>query len=216
MISPETHAFFFIHGWGGDKESNAVYVSELTKLGHLCVNFDLLGHGVRKEEKDTLNREEFLNQVLVEYDESNELENKKCIVVGSSFGAYLALLLSEKRNVETLILRAPANYPDENFNLSDFRLSSDKEKMLAWRKMILKPGETSSMRALQNFSGDTLIVESENDEMIPHETIENYLYSAEDKKRITHIIMPQTSHRLQNDAQKKEYFDIFYKWLLTK
>jgi pimeloyl-ACP methyl ester carboxylesterase len=52
---------------------------------------------------------------------------KKIIVIGGSFGGYMAALLANERRFETLVLRAPANYPEEEFELPYRDTSAGKQ-----------------------------------------------------------------------------------------
>ena len=59
-----------------------------------------------------------MDDVLAAYDYLSSIDgvdSKNVSAVGSSFGGYLATILSAKRKVRNLALRVPADYPNEAF-----------------------------------------------------------------------------------------------------
>src|SRR4029077_1685874 len=103
----------FVHGWGGDQGQYLDRARELAALGCVCLTFDLRGHAQTKAQYETVSREESLRDILSAYDFLAAQHNvdADCIaVVGSSYGGYLAALLTALRPVRCLALRAPALY----------------------------------------------------------------------------------------------------------
>ena len=81
---------------------------------------------------------------------------------GSSYGACLAALAAQHRKVARLLLRAPAIVADR-----------DLDRPLRLRSRDRDPASASVLLGgLSDFHGPALVVESENDEEIPHETVE--------------------------------------------
>lgn len=109
-------------------------------------------------------------------------------VLGVSMGAHHAVLMAVKNKARSLLLRAPAAYPRS-------------EKAI-------------SIRAMKDFKGDFLIVESELDEEIPHEVIELYLKNAKKAKRKELKVIRGAPHWLgkPNSQFRKEFQQIVVDW----
>lgn len=215
VVLEKNPAIIFIHGWKGSGESNLPYVNALTQKGYICINFDLPGHGKNEMDVTQLTREDFLNYIISVYDSLlaiPEVDTGNISVAGSSFGAYLALLLSSKRNVSKLALRVPANYPDTGFNEPQILFSGENEEIIEWRKKELSKNDSRSLHALHMFEGNTLIVESGLDKLIPHQTIENYINVIKNKNLLTYNIMKDATHSLKNSPYKIDFIKILTAW----
>jgi uncharacterized protein len=136
---------------------------------------------------------------------------EKIIVAGSSFGSYLACLLSQARPVAALALRVPADYPDAGFDDPQLDLS-DTINMGKWR-MAERHDYTLSISALRNFAGPVLIVESGRDEILPHSTTERFVKAA-NPSRLTYEVMVGAAHSLNSSTIFREQFaGILSGWL---
>src|SRR5262252_1043341 len=106
-------------------------------------------------------REEGLRDVLAAYDflaAQHNVDADSIAVVGSSYGGYLAALLTALRPVKWLALRAPALYKDSDWKLPKYRLGSE-QKLEVYRKQAVRPEESRALRACKAFTGDVLVVE---------------------------------------------------------
>ena len=94
-------------------------------------------------------------------------------VVGSSYGGYLAAILTSLRPVRWLALRAPALYKDADWELPKRQLDrrAGPGRLPA---APVRPEENRALRACAAFRGDVLLVESEHDDVVPHPVIANY------------------------------------------
>src|SRR5918995_7494064 len=120
LVTPATvvPGVLFLHGWGGTQEQYLARAREIAALGCVCLTVDLRGHAGTKEQKETVTREDNLRDALAAYDTlaSHQSVDKKAIaVVGSSYGGYLAAILSSFRPGRWLPLRVPAPYPGEEW-----------------------------------------------------------------------------------------------------
>src|ERR671913_538733 len=120
VVTPATvvPGVLFLHGWGGSQEQYLARAHEIAALGCVCLTTDLRGHAETEEQKETVTREDNLRDALAAYDTlvSHQAVDKEAIaVVGSSYGGYLAAILSSLRPVRWLGLRVPALYRDEDW-----------------------------------------------------------------------------------------------------
>lgn len=215
QLKNKNPAILFITGWTSNRARYEEVASLLTQLGFICLTFDMRGHGTSEGNIQTQTRAEFLNDVKVAYDQLanlEEVDSKDINLVGSSFGSYLAAILPQHRRVHSLALRVPANYPDADFDNPQFETSDAIDKR-RWRHDFRNPQDTISLKALHNFDGKVLIVESGKDEIIPAQTVANYLNAVKDKKKLTHIVMEAAPHSLNTLELGKKYNKILYDWL---
>lgn len=221
-VKDKNPAVLFVHGWMSNKEtpSNKGVPEKLTQLGFICMNFDLRSHGESEGNREILSRQDYLNDLCAAYDFlalQEGVDKENITIVGSSFGGYLAILLTKQRIIKNLALRVPANYPDEGFNDSQFLFSGDDNPSILFPRFKALVGkETYAVRALQTFSGNVLIVESEKDETIPHEVIQSFLQAIQDKDKLTHIILRNASHSLRDQKIQLEYSNILVDWFKDK
>ncbi len=202
--APKKLQFLLIHGWQG--RQNLKLAQVLCDQGFRCLTFEMRGHGESKGNISKLTSNDFLGDVLAAY---NVLQKKKLPigVIGSSFGAYLAVLLSAKRSVVCLSLRVPANYPNESFVKPKIMAWGVK----AWRKKSLTLSDNMALQALHQFTGNVQLIEAENDEIVPHQTIANYL-TVVNAKKLEYHCMKSAPHSLTNQKLNKEYQALVITW----
>src|SRR5438034_604700 len=170
LITPGTlmPGVLFVHGWGGDQHQYVTRASELAALGCVCVTFDLRGHAQTQAQFESVSREEGMRDVLAAYDflgAQRNVDSDSIAVVGSSYGGYLAALLTALRPVKWLALRAPALYKDSDWKLPKHRLKGEQQLEL-YRRQPVRPEESRALRACTAFTGEVLVVESEHDNVV--------------------------------------------------
>src|SRR5919206_3252774 len=122
LVAPATAVpgVLFMHGWGGSQEQYLTRAREIAALGCVCLTFDLRGHARTESQHETVTREDNLRDALAAYDMlagQPAVDASAIAVVGSSYGGYLAVILSSLRAVRWLALRVPALYRDEDWPL---------------------------------------------------------------------------------------------------
>lgn len=209
-------AVLFIQGWTGEKERSYQYASGLAELGFISFLFDARGHGKSEGDINKATTKEFLDDCIVAYDYLSKIggvDSKNISAVGSSFGGYLAPLLSTKRKVKRIALRVPADYPNDAFDKSKMQTSgTDNPDVFTWRSQPRKPGETFALDAISKLAGDMLIIESEKDDTIPHQTIQNYINAVKDKNKLTHVVMKDAPHSIKEGKFRDEVEKILVEW----
>src|SRR5256884_2010116 len=120
LISPGTllPGVLFVHGWGGDQRQYVARARELTALGCVCLTFDLRGHAQTQAQYDSVSREANTRDLLAAYAFIAALRNvdsDSIAVVGSSYGGYLAALLTALRPVKWLPPRVPPVYKESGW-----------------------------------------------------------------------------------------------------
>src|SRR3989344_2150602 len=106
LIKPEKNfkdplpALIFIHGWGSDQTGNIERAKELSKLGFVCLTFDLRGHGESDATINQFSRKDHLEDCLTAYDfliSQPGVNPEKIGVIGASYGGYLGVILTMHR-----------------------------------------------------------------------------------------------------------------------
>jgi dienelactone hydrolase len=217
IITPVTlvPGLLFVHGWGSSQQSYLARAREIAEMGFVCMTFDLRGHARSDEQRESVTREQNLRDLVAAYDllaKHPAVDAATIGVIGSSYGGYLAAILTTMRPVRWLALRAPALYEDHGWELPKVQLS-DKMDLSAYRRRLVSPEENRALGACAAFRGDVLLVESENDEVVPHPVIANYIAACLQAKSVTSRIIAGAEHGLSDTEWQRAYASILKRWL---
>lgn len=204
----------FIHGWGGDQAFDLKRASGIAGLGCVCLTFDLRGHAATEAQRQRVSREDNLHDVMAAYDrliEHPAVQSGEIAVVGSSYGAYLASILTELRKVRWLALHVPALYLDDEWFRPKNQLN--REVLRAYRSDYVAPEANRALSACATFAGDVLIVESEQDDYIPHSTIMSYRSAFRRAHSMTHRIIDGADHALTQKTAQRAYTSVLVNWV---
>jgi uncharacterized protein len=215
LIKPATMVpgILFVHGWGGSQEQYVARAREIAALGCVCLTIDLRGHGGTKEQQETVTRDENLRDVVAGYETlagQPGVDRSAIAVVGSSYGGYLAAILTSLRPVRWLGLRVPALYKDEDWALPKQELK--KYGLHAYRRGPVPAEENRALRACAAFEGDVLIVESEHDDIIPHPVIANYMAAFQRAHSVTYRVIEGADHGLSDEPWQQAYTSLLVNW----
>ncbi len=204
----------FAHGWGGSQESDLALAREIAALGCVCLTFDLRGHAATSGLFETVTREQNLNDLLAAYDllcTHPQVDKGSIAVVGSSYGAYLSALLLGERAVRWLALRVPALYRDEDWSLA--KRQFDRTLLAAYRSRPLSYHDNRALRRCAENQGDVLIVESEHDDLIPHETVISYRAAFRQVRSLSYRVISGADHALSDPAHRSAYASLLVDWV---
>jgi uncharacterized protein len=215
VISPEPmlEGMLFIHGWAGNQEQYLVRARQIAALGCVCLTFDLHGHAATSEFQATVTREENLADAVAAYDYLAGLVNVNANaigVVGSSYGGYLAALLTAVRPVQWLGLRAAALYRDADWTKP--KGSLDRTDLNTYRLLSIKPAGNRALEACSNFRGDVLLVESQHDTIIPSSVTANYRTAFVQARSLTVRVIEGADHALSTIESQNDYTSLLTNW----
>ncbi|WP_201832770.1 alpha/beta hydrolase family protein [Microvirga zambiensis] len=215
LLTPTTviPGVLFLHGWGGSQEQYLARAREIAALGCVCLTVDLRGHAETEVQKETVTREDNLRDALAAYDTLagyRAVDKMAIAVVGSSYGGYLAAILSSRRPVRWLGLRVPALYRDEDWSLPKQQLK--KYGLADYRRGRVEPDQNRALSACAAFRGDVLVVESEHDDIIPHPVIENYLAALKGARSLTYRVIEGADHALSEEKSQQAYTSLLLNW----
>lgn len=203
-----------VHGWDGSQQQDMTRAHELAALGCICLTFDLRGHARHAAQREAVTREDNLADVLAAYDtlvDHPAVDPDAIAIVGTSYGGYLAAIVTSLRPVRWLALRAPAIYRDEHWDYPKRRLNGDD--LTLYRQTTIEPEKNRALAACEDFIGDVLIVESEHDAVVPHPVIENYLGALRQVRSMTHHVMIGADHALSKKAWRQAYTECLTAWM---
>ena len=203
----------FVHGWGGSQDFDLRRARGLAGLGCVCLTFDLRGHAATLEQQMKVSREDNLRDVVAAYDTlaaHPAIDASAIAVVGSSYGGYLAAILTSMRSVKWLALHVPALYRDDEWMLPKRQLN--RESLVAYRNSTVTPNDNRALAACRRFKGDVLIVEAEHDDFVPHSTIMNYRTAFLAAHSLTHRTVDDADHGLTRKEAQRSYTSILLNW----
>jgi dienelactone hydrolase len=213
--APRPPGVLFLHGWGGSQEQYRGRARAVAALGCVCLVVDLRGHVRSEWRREVVSREDHLCDCLAAYDRlvaAPGVDPSAVGVVGSSYGGYLAAILTSLRAVRWLGLRVPALYEDDGWSLPKRWLHHDTD-LVAFRHRAVPAEENAALRACADFRGDVLLVESERDTVVPHPVIENYLSACVHARSLTCRVLEGADHGLSEERWRSAYTALLVSWL---
>jgi pimeloyl-ACP methyl ester carboxylesterase len=208
-------AVLFVHGWGGNQQQYLSRARAVAELGFICLTFDLRGHARSDEQRETVSREDNLRDLFAAYAALAGLPSvdpNAIGVVGSSYGAYLAAIMTAQRAVRWIALRAPALYNDAGWEFPKRKLHENPD-FAAYRRRAVPVEENLALRACAAFRGNVLIVESEMDDVVPHPVIANYLAACTGAQSVTYRMIEGADHSLSDASWQLTSTSFLLQWL---
>jgi pimeloyl-ACP methyl ester carboxylesterase len=204
----------FVHGWGGSQQRDLARAKNITGLGCVCLTFDLRGHERTHEMRGKVSREQSLTDLLAAYDRlvsHPAVDGDAIAVIGSSYGGYLATILSSMRPVKWLALRVPALYWDADWEMPKQEL--DRDKLAHYRRSAVTAADNRALAACKEFHGDVLLIESEQDDYVPHATLMSYRGAFELAHSLTYRLVDGADHALSSDLSQSLYSSMLTNWI---
>jgi len=211
-----------LHGYDSTKEGAVERATELieSSVNISALAVDLGGHGgstvYDNDKKTPICKSELpisihLNEVMRSYEvirDAPGVDRERIGVVGASYGGYLALLLATDGDhpVKSLLLRAPAIYPD---GLEDTPRSEYPDEAATFQKDLNAIKASEAWDRIEGYEGPLWVVESGADESIPSSVIDAYEQGSQNPTR---LVLPGATHSLQNDEHKALYQSYLTDW----
>ena len=203
----------FVHGWGGSQQRDLGRAQQIAALGCICLTFDMRGHVRTEAMRQIVTREQNLADVVAAYDQllaQPHVDPNAILVVGASYGGYLAAIHTALRPVKWLALRVPALYRDEGWNKP--KRSLPRKELDAYRSRVLDPGDNRALRACRDFTGDVLIVESGHDHLVPPPAVASYRNAFRHSHSLTYRIIDEADHALSSPDCRRAYNAMLLAW----
>jgi len=215
LVRPTTllPGMLFVHGWRGSQKQYLMRAREIAALGCICLAIDLRGHAESSAQRHEVTREDSLQDITASYDflaQADAVDESAVGVVGSSYGAYLAAILTSMRPVKWLALRVPALYKDEDWNVPKEEL--DRGEIERYRSGFHETTANRALRACAEYTGDVLIVASERDEIIPPAVIASYRAAFRKVRSLTFRVLETADHGLSEERSQQAYTSVLLNW----
>lgn len=198
-------SLIFVHGLESNRSGYVERAAAASRhIGAAALAFDLGGHGDSDGQLPNLAPADHLSDLnsacdfLLAAIPAHVRTAPKIGVCGASYGGYLGALLPTARDVWRLLLRAPALYPDALFYVP---LGQPRSSAAGHSDML-------SLSAHQ-FKGRMLIVESENDTVIPQEVIRQYTHEFQQSEHQTILGAP---HALERPEHRERFLKLILDW----
>ncbi len=207
-------AALFVHGWTGKPNEAAAMI--LAQHGYYCLTISLRGHGKSDGDIRTITTQDSFKDALAAYDflKARLPHDVGIIAIGSSYGSYISALLSAQREIAALSLRVPANYADGDLSQPKWGHGNEDPKVAAWRLIPITYAENHALKAVHDMKGGVQIIEAENDEVVPHQTVLNYCDAVSNQKLLDYHYMKTWPHSLGDDSRRNQkYQEILLNWL---
>jgi uncharacterized protein len=187
-------------------------ISETTNSTLAVLN--TAGHGNHPVALENATRQQQLDEVIAVYDELVNRGYSKIIVIGGSFGAYMTALLLETRSPQVIVLRAPANYKDEEITLpyKETTEATDGEARDLYRQNIDDSYTNRALAAVKKFDGLTYVIEHADDTVVYRNLPQTYFKAA---KQGNYIVIPGLEHSPKFMKESQKYFTIIERWVAT-
>lgn len=205
----------WLQGWTSSMNSHRAGVERMAQKTNIpFATLDYAGHGLHGVKIEDSTREQQHKEVIAIYDELKKQGYKKIICIGGSFGGYMAALLCGLRELEAVMLRAPAMYDDAEFSVPH-KQTKRWENTDAYREERVNAAyvhDNMALEAVKKFNGMTYVVEHELDEQVPAIMPRTYFEAA---KRGNYIIVPKTMHSPKLMPNPQPHFDYIEHWVIA-
>lgn len=156
----------------------ATYTVENTSASALVIDYS--GHGDSPFDIKETRPAQHVLEVMYAYEWIvQNYPNAKISVIGNSYGSFLASHLVRYKNVEDLVLRAPAIYdPNAFYDLWSVRMADEdayRKSIEEYRTNVTKLETNSLLNRSVVSPKRILVVVHENDEIIPHQTSDVFI-----------------------------------------
>lgn len=192
--STQGYCVLWLQGWSSSMDSHREGVERMSTNTNIpFATLDYAGHGRHAVKLEDSTRHQQHNEVVAIFDEIKKRGFEKIIVIGGSFGGYMAALLSGVRPVHAVVLRAPAMYADTEFDTRHAETAKWKnpDRDQHDRATDAYINDNEAVRAIRKFEGFTYVLEHELDEQVPRVMPRTYFDNA---KHGNYFIIPKTKH----------------------
>lgn len=222
LISPanvlrKSPAVIFYHGMVSQSKPRYVKRAEaLAQKGIIGLTFDFRGCGESKIGKiGEITLSDWFSDTLLAFDflaKQSYVDINRIGVSGKSFGGYMAALVSGKRKIKSMVLQAPAVYPDAWFKKLYLPTDEYQKKRFGYRisKNALK---NKAIRNIAKYKNPLLIVGTELDDTCPKKIVKGYYdYCSSDDKKL--IWIKGADHPLTKEVWNRQYIKLMTDWFV--
>lgn len=196
-------------------------ISMVEKTGYSALVVDYSGHGESPFDLKNTRPAQHLLEVVVANDWlANKYSSKQINVIGTSYGGFLGSHLSNYRNINKLVLRAPAIYkPQELYTTWENRLLDEDAYARHIRHYRQNSNELAKHPLLvgsKHLNKNTLVVIHENDEIVPIQTTDAYITAFNADSYLAKNFSHSTTYSPVSEQQLSSYREFIASWLVKE
>ena len=208
-------AVLLVPGWDDSKHEQYDRISAaLEEQGWLMRRVEFPGDRSQDGSRKEMNRDQHLKELVAAYDglvAQQVVEGRAVAFIGFSYGGYLGSLLSAQRPLQWMALRSPALYRDEDWFVPKEEL--DKDELDRYRRGVRSPEENAALAACEAFEGDVLLIESEDDDTVPHPAVKSYKAAFRNARSFDYRLLEGADHELSSRAAQSRFIDELLRWM---
>lgn len=208
ILQDKNPAVIFFTGMTSNENNYIERAKELVKKGIIVFTLSYRGHGESEGDFNLFTINDLVKDGFAAYNfiaSKNIVDKEHIGICGVSVGATIAVLTANKFPISSLVLRAPAVYSDETMKTTLSQLMTKEKRLFNSMENI---EETATIQSIKKFTGDLLVVVSENDQIIPISIPQSiYNNAIKVKSRKIKIILEAT-HNLSEEKWKKQFISI--------
>lgn len=201
-------------GMTGSRHTYTQYAQALAEKEIAAMTVSLRGHVGSTGIVETTTGAKFETDGIAAYDfflQQADIRPHRIGICGGSFGGLIAAVLSEIRDVKSILVRAPAAYTPE---MREEKMGDIIARELRVFNEISDIENTAAIHAIAKFKGSLLVIACENDTHIPRAIPQAYFDSAKSAARREFEVLKGAEHSLQTDELRGKFCDRLVQWFL--
>ena len=211
--TPPFPGVLFFHGMTGTEKSYLPYAKALAERGIAALTVNYRGNGDNTSKLVDLTGAQLETDGVAAYDifiQQPGIDPHRIGLCGGSFGALMAVMVTLKRPVKSVILRAPAAYTPamREEKMGEILRRETRVFFDAMPEIEKAP----AIEAVRKFKGSVLVVASELDNTIPLDMCRAYSDNAIVAERREFEVLKCAEHSLQNDTVKQRFGTRLVEW----
>lgn len=199
----------FYHGRGSSRGRYLEIGKRLADKGITALAFDFRGCGKSDGKFPDQTQRMGIDDATagLEFLLSQNVYKDRIGVMGTSFGGFVASTLMKNFQIKSLVLRAPAVYPEELLDINVESIANyshiEKEKWL----------DSIAYEGISRFKGNLLVIQSEKDQVVRDWIVQNYYDRAEIAAKKELYIQKGAGHDLRNNPEAlEEFYQLTFDW----
>lgn len=218
VVSPNSDkewCVLWLQGWTSTIEGHLEGIKRMSEQsGVTFAMLNYAGHGDHPTTLEESTKKMQFEEICAAYDALQQNGYRKIIVIGGSFGGYMSALLASAKKPYAVVLRAPANYPDEEFEIP-YKQTMRYEDQGVYKKFsdnLVLLDRSKAVRSIADYTGQVFITQHELDSIIPKSLPKRYFHAA---KYGNYIFVPKTDHSPKFMKSPKKYYDLIEHWVIS-
>lgn len=210
---PDGRAVILVHGWTSSNKGYVKRAKALVDQQIACLAISLRGHDGSDGDIRTVTRENNLRDIRAAYKFMSDLPDTnpdKIGIFGKSYGGYLTAILAANLLPKTVIVCAPALYPDSDFNKPTQSLINKNPNI--YRSYGLSNQDNKALASFSCYPNPMLLITLSKDEDIPKPTTENYISFK--PNNLTVKTIKDSDHTLSDPQWNQKLIQIMTKWFI--